>query len=324
MPYKKRERICEICGKTFLGIPTKKCCSQECTSELMASHRRNEVLIKVCENCKTEYSVSTEKAKKEQKYCSKKCAWEASKGVSLLDRGYSQEEYDKYIQRTIKRNKSLTGQTWEESFGEEVAAEMRKKATENFSGKKNNMSYESVMERFNLDTLEEACEMMPATGRFGELHPFYGKHHSVESKIQMVKTMEENGMFGKSSNGLFNHIAFQGTWELKYIIDCIENNISIKRYDLEPIYYEFKGEPHHYFPDFIINESEIIEIKGMFWNKEKIKCKKEAAKLIYNNYKMITDVGQRQNPKTFLKNMKNKYKEKLEIKYNPYEEKINV
>ncbi len=327
MPYKKIERICEICGTKFLGIPTKKCCSRKCSNKLIAIARTGNPLTKICEYCKKEMIITTEREKREQKYCSKECADNAVIGVSLLDRGFSQKEYDKHINRTIDRNKNNTGKTYESIYGKEQAEKMILEKIKQMTGKKNNMSYESVMERFNLDTLEEACEMMPATGRFSELHPFFGKHHSVKSKIQMIETMEKNGSsigWNRISNGKFDGIYFQGTWELKYIIDCIENNISIKRFDLEPIYYEFEDKPHHYFPDFIINENEIIEIKGLDKNNIKTIYKMKVAKKLHDNYKILYDVDQKQNPKTFLRLMKNKYKERLEIKYNPYEEKISV
>ena len=183
------------------------------------------------------------------------------------------------------------------------------------------MSYESLMERMDIDSVEEARELMPATGRFGKLHPFYGEHHRVESKKQMIETMETKGMFGRSVNGMFDGLAFQGTWELKYIIDCKENNVPIKRFDLEPIEYVFEGKVHHYFPDFIINEINVIEIKGMFWNKTQINKKKEAAEKIYK-YSLITDVGQNQNPKTFIRLMKSKYDDRLILKNNPYKEVV--
>jgi len=327
MPYKKRNRICEICGKEFLGIPTKKCCSRDCSNKLIAKKRTGEPLIKYCEFCNKKMVITTEREKREQKYCSKKCTDDSVRGVTLLDRGFSQEEYDKHIQRIVERNKSNSGKTYSDIYGEEQAKKMVLEKVEQMKGSNNNMSYESVMERFEIDNFEEAREMMPATGRFGELHPFYGKHHSVESKKQMINTMEKSGGFigwGRISNGSFDDIYFQGTWELKYIIDCKENNIPIKRFDLEPIYYEYEGNPHHYFPDFIINKNEIVEIKGLDKNNKKTIHKMKVAKEKSMKYEILFDVGQNQSPKTFLKNMKSKYKDRLEIKYNPYEEKIDV
>ena len=322
MAYKKIKKICEVCGEEFLGTPIKKCCSKDCTRKLLSKIKSGVPLIKTCEYCGKEYEVKKEREKKTQKYCSKECAHNATRGVSLLERGFSQEEYEKHISRVIKRNKSHSGKTYEEIFGKEQTKKMINEKVKQMSGSNNNMSYESVMKRFNLKTFEEAKRKMPATGRTGESHPFFGKHHSVESKIKMINTFEKKKSLissGKISYGYFDNIYFQGTWELKFIIDCIENNIPIKRYDLEPIYYEYEGKPHHYFPDFIINENKIIEIKGIDKNDKKTIYKMKIAQEKYGDrYKILYDVGQNQNADSFLRLIKNKFKDRLEIKYHSY------
>jgi hypothetical protein len=109
-------------------------------------------------------------------------------------------------------------------------------------------------------------------------------------------------------------------WELKYIIDNIERGNNIKRYDLDPIEYFIDGEKHHYFPDFILNEENIVEIKGLKKGEpktiEKIKVSK---KLFGDKYLFIENVGQNISAKIYFNLMKEKYGERLEINYNPHE-----
>ena len=337
MANRPRKYICEICGEeaetTNSKIP-KTCKNKDCRSKYKSltngniGKQKGKWVTKICPNCGSSFET---RISREKTYCSNLCSLRSEErkenlkekytGVSLLDRGYSEKKLQEHIDRNTKRNKSLTGQKWEESFGEEVAIIMKEKMSQINSSSGNPMSYESVMERLEIDSFEEAREKMPATGRFGEKHPFFGKHHSVKSKTQMIETFEKNGHFNILC-GYFDKIYFQGTWELKYIIDCIENNIPIKRFDLEPIYYEFEGKPHHYFPDFIINGNVIVEIKGRLFDPARIEKKKNIAKKTIKNFKHITDVGQKQNPKTFLRLMKSQYKERLQLVNNPYKEKI--
>lgn len=317
---------CDSCGVEFQKpnsqIKDKNYCSNKCRF----SSYEDAWLTKTCITCGKEFET---RRCVDSRYCSNDCNLRSEErkennkrlytGVSLLNRGYSQKQYNTFIQNTIDRNKKNIGLTYEEIYGEEQAKKIKEEMSKNRTGSNNSMSYESLMKRLEIDSYEEAREMMPTTGRFGELHPFYGKHHTVESKKQMIDTMKQRGMFGRSSNGLYNNIPFQGTWELKYIIDCIESNIPIKRYDLEPIEYIFEDKILHYFPDFIINEKTIIEIKGNLWDKKKIEAKKNAAEKLFK-YCLITDVGQTQNPRTFLRLAKEKYGDKLVIKHHPYGE----
>lgn len=55
------------------------------------------------------------------------------------------------------------------------------------------------------------------------------------------------------------------TYELAYLIYCLAHKINIKRYD-GYYTYEYLGEKHRYYPDFIIDGT-IIEIKG-FWTPQ--------------------------------------------------------
>lgn len=44
---------------------------------------------------------------------------------------------------------------------------------------------------------------------------------------------------------------------------------NIKNFDLEPIEYSLKGKDRSYYPDFIINDELIVEVKGYYFGKEK-------------------------------------------------------
>lgn len=95
-----------------------------------------------------------------------------------------------------------------------------------------------------------------------------GHKVSEESRKKISETMKNNpnaGGYrkgsGRGKKGWYNGVFFDSQWELAFWIYCKDHNISIKR-NTDKFYYELNNEWHYYLPDFIINENEIIEIKG--------------------------------------------------------------
>lgn len=75
----------------------------------------------------------------------------------------------------------------------------------------------------------------------------------------MRKSLGRGGL-----RGVYENIRYDSALELSYIIWCKDNNINIKRYDLEFIeYIDENNKKRNYIPDFIINNDTIVEIKGL-------------------------------------------------------------
>jgi|LakMenEpi03Aug12_release.lakeMendotaPanAssembly.Ray.scaffolds.fasta_scaffold111579_2 hypothetical protein len=72
------------------------------------------------------------------------------------------------------------------------------------------------------------------------------------------------GSLGKGGlKGIYNDIYYDSALELSYILYCIDNQIEIIRYNIQPIHYLDENKKDRvYIPDFIINNDTIIEIKG--------------------------------------------------------------
>ena len=64
----------------------------------------------------------------------------------------------------------------------------------------------------------------------------------------------------KSYKGYYKGIYCDSTYELAYLIYCLDHNINIKRCT-EVFEYEYNGKKHKYHPDFVVEE-ELVEIKG--------------------------------------------------------------
>lgn len=85
----------------------------------------------------------------------------------------------------------------------------------------------------------------------------------------------------RSHHGYYKGIYCDSTFELAYLIYCLDHNIDIKRCN-EVFEYEYKGKKHHYHPDFIVN-GEIIEIKNYYReiNDIKLNAVNKPIKILY-------------------------------------------
>ncbi len=71
--------------------------------------------------------------------------------------------------------------------------------------------------------------------------------------------------------GYYKNIWCDSSWELAFLVYCLDNNISIKR-NKNAYVYEYNNIEHLYYPDFIV-ENKLIEIKGYETEKWKWKLK---------------------------------------------------
>lgn len=65
---------------------------------------------------------------------------------------------------------------------------------------------------------------------------------------------------GRGKKGWYKGYFCDSSWELAYVIYCLDYGISIKR-NTEKYPYEWKNKIKNYIPDFIV-ENQLVEIKG--------------------------------------------------------------
>lgn len=99
---------------------------------------------------------------------------------------------------------------------------------------------------------------------------FKGKKHTEETKKKISQKMMGNhyndvNKTGRGKKGRYKGFFCASTYELAYLIYCLDHGIDIQR-NTQGFEYEFKGQKHLYYPDFIVNGT-YIEIKG-FWKEE--------------------------------------------------------
>lgn len=90
-----------------------------------------------------------------------------------------------------------------------------------------------------------------------------------ETKLKISKTAKLNGKSGgyregsgfkNIKKGSYKGIWCDSSWELAYLMYCLDHEVSIKR-NTETFDYFYDGKKHTYLPDFKINDF-YVEIKG--------------------------------------------------------------
>lgn len=212
-----------------------------------------------------------------------------------------------------------------------------------------NLQKETTKEGMTLH--EKYCKKNPNH----EHGSFYGKKHTKETLEKLKKCGGIREGSGKGKKGWYKGIYCDSTWELAFVINMLDNNISFER-NYKKFEYNYHGETHKYIPDFYKKDiNTYYEIKGFIREKDIFKWKNFKNKLIiltkneiipiikqikikYNvkniedlyeirkkdkKYESIYNLKQEQNRKRVLENKINKNKkiqQRIEIikKYLPY------
>lgn len=93
-----------------------------------------------------------------------------------------------------------------------------------------------------------------------------GTPHTAKTKQRLSAVAKERKLggyvqgSGRGKKGWYKGFFCDSSWELAYIVYCLEHNIDIKR-NTERRQYEWEGKVKNYIPDFIV-EGTITEVKG--------------------------------------------------------------
>lgn len=118
---------------------------------------------------------------------------------------------------------------------------------------------------------------------------------------------------GRGKKGWYKGYWCDSSWELAYVIWCLEHNIKIER-NKEPFEYLYNNQVRKYYPDFILENGSYVEIKGYYTKQteEKINAFPKNRTLI------LID---KHNIKEYLNYVENKYGKDF---YNLYENNKGV
>jgi len=94
-----------------------------------------------------------------------------------------------------------------------------------------------------------------------------GHLHTEETKNKLSVIAKNNGLGGYTKNGgrgkkgYFKGIWCDSSWELAYVIFNLDHGHKVKK-NSKSFPYEHEGKTKNYIPDFILEDSTYVEIKG--------------------------------------------------------------
>ena len=102
-----------------------------------------------------------------------------------------------------------------------------------------------------------------AVRAFYEVHDgwFKGKHHTKETRNKLSKTGGYRPGSGRGKSGWYKGFWCDSSWELAYVIYCLDNHIPIQR-NTQKFEYIFEGKKYHYTPDYELSNQRYVEVKG--------------------------------------------------------------
>jgi hypothetical protein len=116
----------------------------------------------------------------------------------------------------------------------------------------------------NCEEIKKSSEKIRNNFEKGELIPsFLGKKHSEETRKKWKENPNMGGLrkgSGRGKKGWYKGFYCRSTWELAWLVYQLDKEIKVEHCH-DTFEYEFEGEKHKYYPDFIVDGS-YIEIKG--------------------------------------------------------------
>ena len=127
--------------------------------------------------------------------------------------------------------------------------------------------------RISEDTVEKIIKKRIENGANGVAGT---AEKEIERREKISKTMKEKCLGGKrhgsgrGKKGWYKEYFCDSSWELAFVIYNLEHGIKFER-NKQGFEYEFNGEKHKFYPDFILEDGTYVEIKGAMTEQNKVK-----------------------------------------------------
>lgn len=241
----------------------------------------------VCPNC----SISR-KVNKQQNYLNNKRIRETGKAILCLScsRSNQWKQYTDEQKESIYNKRNFKG-TNNPFYGKKHTKETKQKLSLKRKGKAISDSHKNKI----IQTITNNPENINRKPFYDCWVDKYGKEVADEKLIEYKKkqsiasTGSNNSMYGKPApsksgngwQGWYKGLFFRSLRELSYIYNCLDkedvlwNSAENNKYKIS---YLFNEKVFNYFPDYIVNNKYLVEIKPKrLWNTPRILAKKEAA-----------------------------------------------
>lgn len=251
------EHSCKFCGKNFstaqaLGGHVVNCSLNP--NKRLYKHKQVQLIKRLlnCSCCGKEYEIECNEnifsKSKYRKCCSSKCSHALSvKNTNLTDKNEKIKEFHK----SNKSNKKQKIKKCEECNKEFL-----------YTGCKNKNRFCSI--ECSNKSRSRKLRDLAIKHNLGGLNP---------------KTTYKN-----FKQGIYKGIRCDSSWELVFVIYCLEHNYNIER-NTKPLQYTFEGKVHNFYPDFIV-DGKLFEIKG-FWTDRNLAKLEQCKDVIFIDKKSI-------------------------------------
>lgn len=133
-----------------------------------------------------------------------------------------------------------------------------------------------------------------------------GTPHTEKTKQRLSEVAKERKLggyvqgSGRGKKGWYKGFFCDSSWELAYVIYCLEHNIKIVR-NTEKRQYTWKNRVKNYIPDFIV-EGSLVEVKGYKTEQwlAKIKANPDVKVLYEQELKPVLDYVKNKYGKNFI------------------------
>lgn len=149
-------------------------------------------------------------------------------------------------------NDFFKGKTFDEIFGKEKSLKIRQKISNSLKGKSHRQTQDT--------------------------------RNKISLGMKKIKAGGLRQGSGRGKKGRYKGIYCDSTYELVFLIYCLDHNIQIERCK-EFFEYEYNGKIRKYYPDFIINNEIIIEIKNFY--REEVDVKVKAVEKLNKKIKVL-------------------------------------
>lgn len=188
-----------------------------------------------------------------------------------------------YCQRKIKNKGGLAAHI---PYCCENPSRIKRYKSPNAHAKKGTSSWSKGLNKHNDERIRKRSEKQKGKKFGASLH---GHTEETKQKLSLVAKQRKLGGYvkgsGRGKKGWYKGYFCDSSWELAYVIYCLDHNISIKR-NLEKRQYIWKDRIKNYIPDFIV-EGQLVEIKGYETEEWKEKIKNNPDIKVLNKKELI-------------------------------------
>ena len=195
----------------------------------------------------------------------------------------------KYNQCPVNRQKNSLGLKKAYQTGVRDAKEIYQNKSQQ---SKKNMAWSKGKNKYNCEIIKERTQKVKEKYRTGQLiGSWVGRKHTPEEIDKIMRGMtntERKFRHGEHGykRGWYKGYWCDSSWQLAYVIYNLDHNINFKR-NIEGFEYQFNNQILRVYPDFILEDGTIVQIKGWFGQKNQQKIK-TLQQLFGDKFKLIT------------------------------------